>query len=284
MLHIWIKIFGLNIAILKCISVFFSSLAASSFFCFSIKLLTRQIAFFGALLFTFCTAQIFFQAEVRCLPLFSSYHYFIMVFYEALIESKKRRWIFLAIVNALLLFTHYLTAFIILVQVITTLSTFRKEDILRSLKKQYFDFAFLSPWIPYAISNIPKSGSFWMKSPTWNDFVILTSDLFGGKVLLCFFAIVFLIGIVISAFYYKGTSHKSIFTALLYFSCLFILPPLFDFLLSAYTPVFQYRYFLYSTIGLFAALSICLHIMFQNLNSISYTLQHLMFCVLISIT
>lgn len=281
MLHVWIKVFDLNLTTLKCISIFFSSLAASSFFLFLNKITTRQIAFFGALLFTFCTAQIFFSREVRCfafvqfLTIISSWF-----FYEALIESKKRRWIFLAIVNALLLFTHYLTAFIILVQVITTLSTFRKEDILRSLKSNILTLLFLSPWMPFAISNIPKSGSFWMKSPTWNDFFILTSDLFGGKVLLCFFTVVFLIGIVISAFYYKRASHKSNFTALLYFSGLFILPPLFDFLLSAYTPVFQYRYFLYSTIGLFAALSICVHIMFQNLNSIAlYSAAFTVLCI-----
>jgi hypothetical protein len=278
LLHFWLNIFGLSDVSAKMFSVVCSVLAGLVLFIFAKKYFGNKLALAVSFLFLFSNAQQFYATEVRpyaliqLLCITSFYFYFNIISFP-----KKRDILFLFLANTVLLFTHYLTIFIFVVQFVGVLLFVKKDKkilIYYFVSQGLVILAFL-PWVKILLANIPKEGSFWSHAPNYDDFRWHINLLIGNSNLFymfLFLAILFLFLVILH-------QKKQIFTSdfntryYLIFLSLFVLPIILDFVVAQYTPVFLTRYILYSTFGLFLMIAYCIvHIKMNNIYKLVFIL------------
>jgi hypothetical protein len=118
-LHYWIGWFGIDTASVRGLSVIFSSLTAGFIFFFARKHLNLITAFVATALFTFSNLNFHFAQEVRgyaLLVMLCTLSFFLLIAY---LNTKKWKLLIpLAIVNALLLYTHYTAVIALIAQVV----------------------------------------------------------------------------------------------------------------------------------------------------------------------
>ena len=157
--------------------------------------------------------------------------------------------------NLLLLFTHYLTIFIFIVQFLGILFYVRKNKkiAIYYIISQVLVLLVLIPWLKIAFSNIPTTGGFWNTTPDYFAFRWHTNILLGNEMLyhllngvvICFL-LLYLLNKKVKIF--SGNFNSTYYFIFLF---LYLLPILLNFAVAQYTPVFVTRYFLYSLFGLF---------------------------------
>lgn len=283
LLHFWIQIFGISDVSAKMFSVICSLLAGLMLFLFAKKHLNIKTAYLVSFLFLFSNAQQFYATEVRPYALIQLLCILSFNFYFNIIKSQnKRDIIFLFLTNALLLYTHYLTIFIFVVQFLC-IWLFLKED--KKIVVYYFIsqilvvLAFL-PWVNVLLSNIPKEGSFWSHAPSYDDFRWHTNLLMGSSNLfyLCLSIVFLFILLVITNKKMRTFSENFNPKYFIVFILLFIVPIGLDFFIAQYTPVFLTRYILYSSFGLFLLISYCfVNINLNNVYKLAFILPLLLF-------
>ncbi len=126
LLHFWVKMFGISAFSVRSLSLLFSVLTIPVLFKFSLKLTSKRLAIFTVSLFIFSSLMHFHAIEARTYALFV----FIVSFsfyelYKILFERQKAFLLF-AILNALMLYTHYLSGYIIGVQFILIIIFYKR--------------------------------------------------------------------------------------------------------------------------------------------------------------
>jgi uncharacterized membrane protein len=111
----WIKIFGISEFSARLFSAIFMALAAVMLFVFSYRHYNLHTAAIGSLFFIFSDSIFFYSHEARGYAfiffLTISSSYFLLNFLR---DNKRLQLVFLGICYYLLIYTHYLTGFIIL--------------------------------------------------------------------------------------------------------------------------------------------------------------------------
>ena len=249
-------LFGITDISAKMFSVISSVFASGILFLFARKFIDRTTAIFVSILFLLSNAQQYYAIEVRPyafvqLLCISSFY----IYFSLLSNAKIKHLILLFIINLLLLFTHYLTIFIFIVQFIGILFYLKKnrKAVLCYFISQVLVLISIIPWLRIAFSNIPKSGAFWNHSPDYFGFRWATNILLGNEMLYYIFNGLVIFSLILYLLNKKLKIFKHDFNSKYYFLFLFLyfIPIILDFVISQYTPVFVERYFLYSLFGLF---------------------------------
>ncbi len=167
LLHFWIKLFGLNSIVLKSLSVFFSIGTAFIIIKISTRYLNKTTAIFASLLFLLSNVWLVASHELRAFSLVGFLTVLSFYLYlNVLKRNKVSSAIGLTIVNLLLVFSHYISFYIPLLQLICSF-LFLKEN------KKGFWYYFYSqlvalilfiPWLKIVIDNIPDKSSFWLET------------------------------------------------------------------------------------------------------------------------
>ncbi len=263
LLHFWIKAFGISDISAKMFSVICSVLAGLILLLFAKKHFGKTVAFIVIILFLFSNAQQFYATEVRPYALIQLLCISSFYFYFNIITSpQKKDIIYLFLTNTLLLYTHYLTIFIFVVQFLSIWLFIKenKKSFLYYCISQVIVAILFFPWINVLLSNIPKEGSFWSHSPNYDDFRWHTNLLLGNSKLFYVFSILVAVFLLLTMLNKKRNifSEKFNLKYFIIFLLLFILPIALDFIAAQFTPVFLTRYILYSTFGLFLLIAYCL--------------------------
>jgi mannosyltransferase len=256
LLHFWLGIFGVSDVSAKMLSIVCSVLAGIVLFLFSKKYLNVEAAIIVFLLFLFSNSQQFYSTEVRPYALIqllciSSFY----IYFNLLTDPKKKQILFLFLVNLLLLFTHYLSVFILVVQFLFIWFYFKEN-------KKGFTYYFISqlllvvaflPWVSVLFANLPKEGTFWNHAPNYGEFRWHTNVLIGNETLFYVFNGIVIVSLlfIFGNKYYKALTPKFNTRYYFLFLTLYVLPIILDFIVSQKTPVFLTRYILYTTFGLF---------------------------------
>jgi uncharacterized membrane protein len=260
LLHYWIKIFGLNLLYLKGLSALFSVGTAAFIYLFAKRFLNIFSAITASILFLLSTVQLTMSHELRAFALVGllcvmSFYFFLATFQK----PKKSNLIILTIANLLLMFTHYMSVFIPMVQFVCSFC------LRKSNKKafKYVIYGFIvsavlyAPWIKIVIENIPEAGSFWLQTPGLDDLRMVFHNLSGTLILLAlhsFIILGFLLLLVLDK-KKRFVSHKFDRRYFLFLLLWYTLPVLADFVIARFTPVFRLRYVVYSSLGLFLLLA-----------------------------
>ncbi len=264
-LHYWIKFVGLNLGAIKGLGVIFSSLAAVVLFGFIKRYSNFSIAIFAVALFTFSTAQIYFSREVRCFAMvqlvciLSSW-----VFINQLNQGNYYKAILLGLLNAILIYSHFLTVFILLIQGLMVLFFFSNHRFKQALVTNITTLILFVPWLKFLKDNIPNAKTFWLAKPVWTDFVWAMQYMHGNKTSWIVFSVLFFLLLIFSFLLLRKSHNKFQYVLLTYFALLYVIPPVGDFYLSSFTPAFQYRYFVYCTIGLICTFALATHILAEQ--------------------
>lgn len=171
-LHFWTELFGISEISVRMPSVIFSSVAAGIIFLTGKKFISLISGLFASALFTFSTLNIYFAHEARVYALFTmlsalSLYYYLRLMTE---DQQKSTSTALIITNVLLLYSHYLGALIITVQLLLFFvmpAQIRKSVFRPLLTVTAFTALFYVPNIYLFISRLSlynATGS-WLKPP-----------------------------------------------------------------------------------------------------------------------
>jgi uncharacterized membrane protein len=260
LLHFWLNIFGISDVAAKMLSVICTVFAGLLLFLFARKFLNLQAAVIVSFFFLFSNSQQYFSTEVRPYALIqllciSSFY----VYFNILTTPKKRDIVLLWLINLALLFTHYLSVFILVVQFLFIwfyLKENKRSIVFYFVSQALLVVSFL-PWLQVLISNMPKEGSFWNHAPSYDEFRWHTNVLVGSETLFYVFNLLIVISLLLVVFNRRLKILNSDFKISYYFIFigLYVFPIALDYYVSQKTPVFLTRYILYTTFGLFLSLA-----------------------------
>ncbi len=256
LLHFWMEVFGVSDVSAKSLSVILSVLCSIVLFAFAKKYLNRPTTIVVSVLFLLSNPQLFYSHEIRTYALVQFLCISSFYFYFRLLESPdKKGLVMLTSINLLLLFSHYLTVFIFIIQFISIWMFFKqnKKSFWYYIISQILVLLLFSPWLNVLFANLPKNGSFWLAAPTFSELKWFVFMLNGSAWLFLIFSTIILSSLLMVGLNRRFRFYKAEFNVKYYFIflLLYILPIALDFWVAQYTPVFLGRYFLYSTLGLF---------------------------------
>jgi mannosyltransferase len=258
MMHFWVKIFGISEFGIRFFSALFSTITVVLIFQFARKNINVFTAIFSSILFTFSEQQIYFADEARSFAFvgFLCMLSFI-IFYDLIKNPTYKKAFYLGLINAILIYSHYISCFIVLVQAVYILLIY----FLQPVNKKIFAIEIGSflvttvlflPWISNLRKSMPRLGEYWLKSPTFYNLKGLFISFSNGKLMTILFAMVIFWWIIFSLKRFKNKiffKEKKVVGILL---LLWVFLPVFaDYLLSRLTPIFLIKYLLYSSIGFY---------------------------------
>lgn len=136
MLHYWIEVFGIEPFSVRFPSALFSSMGAIFIYKIGQKFFNIEIALSSGLLYTFSNHHLFLAHTARVYPIFLFLAVWSMyLFLSYLYHPNKKNFWSLAIVNALMGYSHYFGFFIIAIQGISVLTLSRVRPYFLSYLK-----------------------------------------------------------------------------------------------------------------------------------------------------
>ncbi|MCX7942120.1 MAG: lysylphosphatidylglycerol synthase domain-containing protein [Dictyoglomaceae bacterium] len=151
LMHLWIRFFGDSEFALRFFSFIFGVLSIPLLYKFVNKIYDRNTALISSLLFSLSPFAIYFSQEARMYPLFTFLALLSLNFLYDLVskEFSRKNLIKILIVNSVLLYTHFFSTLLILVENLFILITQRKNH--KNLKNwflyQFINLIIFSPWI-----------------------------------------------------------------------------------------------------------------------------------------
>ncbi len=256
-LGFWCKIFGISEASARFPSMLFSAATAGMIFLLGRRFFSARAGLYAALLFTLSNVGMNFAHEARAYALAGLLMTCSYYTYLALADAKTRHWrpaLVLLVLNALLLYTHYVTAMGIAMQAVLSLW------LLRGHLRNWIYYAgsqalVLCLWLPWLMMNrgkIPDSKvTSWLLPPDWMTLRYVFSA-FAGDGWLPVFAACLLVGaggIAIFRYASKRKQDGSGFALSAFAQWLLGATALQVLLSYIYMPVFELRYAMYAFPG-----------------------------------
>lgn len=161
-LHYWTKLFGISEVAIRFPSYIFNILTIIPIYIIGEKYVKKYVGLFASLLFIFSSFSLFFAHEARVYSLVGLLSIASVLFFLKSINSEKsnKSLIYLTLINGLLLYSHYLTYWIILIQIIIFLS---HKSVRQKLKWAYIIhlfslFILFLPLAPVIFNRFMNSG------------------------------------------------------------------------------------------------------------------------------
>lgn len=201
-LHYWIDLFGDSEYSIRMLSVITNSLAAGLFYLFCARFFNWQTAVFSSLMFLTSNEIYFYSEEARTYSIIllfavASFYLFLLL----LERPKVITMLLLGLVNAILFYLHYVTGFILLIQLLLlpVLNLRRMKDVPSArphdlviglqLKQTFYLLGsllvfglLLYPWIDRVLQLFLGGGKdFWLAKPGYREFKDCVYDFFNSK-------------------------------------------------------------------------------------------------------
>jgi len=251
-MHFWTKVFGISEFGIRSFSLLMSLVSVVLLFFFAERhfgLLTAVVASF---LFTFSQLQIYFSIEARSFALVGLLSLIsFAVFLRMIKKPRLFTGLILALVNTMMIYSHFISAFIIPVQLSFVLLFYLKNKrVLKAgLTSVGVTMLLFLPWLSNLYSNLPEAGVYWLTKPTFYNLKGLFISFSNGKVMTVIFFLVILISIWLLLKGYRTTKlflerERIIILSLLWF----LLPVFADYIISSKVPVFLNKYLLYCSL------------------------------------
>lgn len=255
LLHFWIKLFGFNSIVLKGLSVLFSIGTAYYLLKFSTRYLNKLTAILASSLFILSNVWLMASHEIRAFSLVGfltvlSFYYYLNILKQSRISST----IGLTIVNLLLLFSHYISFYIPILQFLCSFLFLRdnKKGVRYYMYSQIIALILYAPWIKIVIDNIPDQETFWLVTANLQTLYSVFTNLSGNELVWIIHLIILGSFILLFLFDRKKKLINSNFDTKVAFILLlwYLLPILLNYFLAQFIPIFRLKYLLYASLGL----------------------------------
>jgi 4-amino-4-deoxy-L-arabinose transferase-like glycosyltransferase len=273
LLHYWIKLFGISPLAVRSLSLVFSVLTIPFLYKLARKLMEQPFAVLVVLLFVCSRFNHFHALEARTYSLFVFLFVVVVLqLYKLIFEDKFSFWI-LAVANALLLYSHYLGAFVLSIELVILLFFIRRLNKRKMLWAGAAYLLTVALYIPGISLFLNRFGNFSEKG-TWVP-EAQYSELYGNIIrffnnTFTFFAIIGLVIIFMISFregLVERLKRSFLTSKHLFIIAFFVTTYGGMFVFSkAFQPVFLDRYLLYTTIPLFILTGLIISTVFSQRN------------------
>ena len=247
LLHFWVKIFGISEVAIRSLSLIFSVLTVIPIYLAGEKYLYRFAGIAASLYYCFSTFSIYMAHECRVYSLIGFCTACSVLLYISCVRNPKTvKFVLLTLANLMLMFGHYLSVWIIVMEFVITL-VFR--PIRKKIWKPYLIHAaalilLFAPMFPVLFTRFFDSGigGTWIAKTTSSealyDFLWRMCNVPVTTVLAISILVAALIKLIISA-----VKKECAFGIMGVLTLLWVVPLLVSFVLSYYTGFFLDRYF-----------------------------------------
>ena len=247
LLHYWIKIFGVSEVAIRSLSLIFSVLTVIPIYLVGEKHLHRFAGIAASLCYCFSTFSIYLAHECRVYSLLGCCTAFSLLLFISLIhQPKPLKFILLTLVNLMLMYGHYLSVWVIVMEFLLTLLV---KPIRKRICKPYLIHAvalivLFGPMFPVLFRRFTDSGV----HGTWIAKTTSPEALYDFLWRMCNVPVttVLAIGILVAAcvmLIYRVSHKKFEFCDTTVISLIWLVPLLVSFVLSYFTGFFLDRYF-----------------------------------------
>jgi len=247
LLHFWVKIFGISEVAIRSLSLIFSVLTVIPIYLAGEKYFHRFAGIAASLCYCFSTFSIYMAHECRVYSLLGLCTASSALLFISLVKTPKTsKFILLTLVNLMLMYGHYLSVWIIVMEFLIVMMV---KPIRKRIWKPYLIHAaalivLFAPMFPVLFSRFMDSGI----HGTWIAKTTSPEALYDFLWRMCNVPLttVLAIGILVAAFimFVYRVSHKKFeFCETTIISLLWLVPLLVSFVLSYFTGFFLDRYF-----------------------------------------
>lgn len=251
LMHYWALIFENTLGTIRAFSALCTSLTAVLVYFITKRYIGLIHAIGISIIFLVVSDFMHFSHEARAYAMIgllatSSFTLFFRL-------MQKPTWLLafsLFIVNLALIFTHYLTIYLFLVQFISSLFLIKEKRFFTLyMGSQILVGGLFALWLPVLLDVMPKQGVYWLGKPYWGLFMNIFYYLIGSKArtYFVFYFLAFALLIFI-AFRFKSFEYKKrvIFLSIALWA---LLPFILNYIIGFYIPVFTPKYTYYASFG-----------------------------------
>lgn len=263
LLHFWIKVFGISEFSVRFPSLLFSCITVLFIYKFGAKYLNKRVALYAGIIFIFSNYHILFAHEARVYAFLGmlsiiSMYYFAGMLLEAKTDSHAARkngitanLIILAIVNTLIIYSHYFGFFIIIVQLLFL--AFNWTLALKIYKQLLLCSAIIALlYIPniMVVANrlhTTATNGTWVSPPNGADSIYNMLRQFSNEPIVAVCIIAILLFSLVKVIVNRRKEQKNMYSNLVVFWFAFVF--LFMFCVSYLLPMFMDRYLMPAAIA-----------------------------------
>lgn len=258
LLHYWMYLFGISEFSVRMPSLVFSSLTVFIIFITGVRFLNKRVAITTSLIFIFSTFHVAFAHEARVYPLFVMLTVLSMYLFMKLLS--QREWstvLFLAIVNLLLVYSHYFGLIVIGVQLLFYL--IKRKTYVNLMKYIAIYFAMfiigLLPLIRIIILRFFDSSvnGTWLSPPNGLEDIYNMLWQFSNAPVVTIVALAIIVTALIKYFVQKRKTYSNWNILIIIW---FIVPFIFMFGISYLIPMFIGRYLIFVSVAYYFVLAI----------------------------
>ena len=242
LLHFWIRIFGVSEIAIRSLSLVFSALTIIPIYLLGERYLHRLAGIAASLFYCFSTFSIYMAHECRVYSLIAFLTASSVLLFVSIVKSPKTfKFILLTLTNMLLMYGHYLSIWIIVMEFIITLAI---KPIRQKIWKPYLIHAavlvlLFTPMFPVLFNRFMDSGinGTWIEKTTspeaLYDFLWRMCNVPVTTVIAIVILVSTLIKLIINIF-----KKKCNFSTTAILTLLWVVPLLVSFILSYFTGFF----------------------------------------------
>jgi len=248
LMHIWISLVGIEPFQVRLLSLFFGAFASLLIYFIGTRNFSRIIGLSAALLFTFSNFNTFLAQEARVYSLFTLLTLMsVYLFLNLLKEFKTKTFVYLIVINILLIYSHFFAFWVILVECMFVI-------LFPDTRKQLFKATLVMigllvvAFLPYLITFISRflasSGGTWLEPPTISSLYNLLWKFCNQPVPTVM--VILLLAIASGKYVFYRTKGLSMANKPTQFLVLwFLLPTILTYFISFLLPVFYEKYLVF---------------------------------------
>ena len=268
LIHFWIELFGIGSFSVRFLPLIFNSFTVLFIYFAGKRFIGFWAGFAASGLFLFSTYHFFHGLETRTYSLVSLETAASLYFYLRYADNLKDRKALagLIISNLLLIYSHYFGWFVIFSQVISSfLYTRNLKMLFRFMIPPFATFLGFTPMIPVLIKQFAKSTrGTWLNPPRPFDYLNQLYFFLNHKVVFWMVVIVIAVGILFTIILVIRKKWKSFNISVLVLFLWWFVPYSIMFFASSKTPMFNSRYILFTSIGLYLFIGAFINFLFQG--------------------
>ncbi|MFH1118582.1 MAG: glycosyltransferase family 39 protein [Bacteroidota bacterium] len=268
LLHFWIKLFGIEAFSARFLPLLFNSLTILFLYFTGKRFFSFWTGIVASALFIFSTYHFYHGLEARTYSFFTMATAASLYFYlkYARDDKNRRALIGLILSNVLLVYSHYFGWFVVFSQFLTSFFYIRNFRML---------FRFMIPPLATAIGFLPmlpvilkqfeiSSRGTWLNPPNANDYMDQLYYFLNHKEVYWVVLYVAAAGLLFSLFLIIKKKWKGLNTGLPVLLVWWLVPYTVMFFVSSKIPMFNSRYVLFNTVGLFLFIGALVNFLYQK--------------------
>ena len=265
-LHFWINIFGISAQSVRVVPIFFNALTAVFLYLTGKRFFSFWSGLTAAALFIFSTYHFFYGADTRTYSMLSFATAMSLYYLIAIRKNPEKRFYLFALIvsNLILVYGHYFGWFVIFMQFIVGFFYFKNKPAFKKILIAVFLTAiFYFPMFSILIKQffISKEST-WVVPPHGSEYIEQLRSFLNSDLGLKFVFGSLIIGIIVAIITkQKKENLKDLIVLLIWW----IVPYSLMFVVSSKIPMFNSRYILFNSIGLYLFIGVALSFFYQKI-------------------